>query len=143
MCRQPLDLYEPRPKSQVAYLNENGWHFNNAALAFAVSLMRRKNPATGKLERLPMMKEEEVNELMKKYGITLENNIGKDHVYVANKAKYCYFKSSIPDEKSLALYIKNEVDSIMSSDGTIMREWVAKLKGNGIPVPWRQLVEDE
>jgi len=143
MCRQPLDLYELRPKSQIAYLSENGWHFNQPACEYAISLMRKKNAGTGKLERLTMMKKEEVEELLKKYGIVLENNVGFDHVYVANKARYSYYKSSLQDEKCLALYIKNEVDNIMSSDGTIMREWVAKMKGNGMPIPWKQLVEDE
>lgn len=143
MCRQPLDMYELRPKSQIAYLSENGFHFNEPACMYAVSLMRKKSTATGKLERIPFMKKEEVDELLKKYGITLDNNAGYDHVYVANKAKYMFYKNSIPDDRCLAVYIKNTVDDVMASDGTIMREWIAKMKGNGIPIPWRQLVEDE
>ena len=42
----------------TAYLRHNGWHFNKKLCDFAVSLMRRMNPATGKSEKIePMTKD--------------------------------------------------------------------------------------
>lgn len=142
MCRQPLDLYDVRPRSQSVYLAANGWHFNEASCEYAVSMMRRKNPSTGKIEQLPPMSKEEIKELLKRNNVTLENNVGMDFVYVANKGRYDFFKSSVPDEKHLALYIKDVVDDVDAPDGTIMCEWYAKMVRGGIPVPWKMFNDE-
>ena len=143
MCRQPLDIYDLRPRSQEAYLSQNGWQFNEAACKYAVSLMRKRNVATGKLESLPVMEAEEVDELLKRHGVVLDNKIGMDYVYVANMGKYDFFKSSVPDERHLALYVKDVVDDVDAPDGYIMTEWYAKMVRAGIPVPWKMFNEDD
>lgn len=143
MCRQPLDIYDVRPRSQEAYLASNGWHFSESACRYAVSLMRKKNIATGKLEKLPIMEAEEVDELLKRHGIVLDNKIGMDYVYVANKGRYDFMKKSVPDEKHLAMYIKDVVDDDDAPDGYIMAEWYAKMVRAGIPVPWKMFNEDD
>lgn len=143
MCRQPLDLYDVRPRAQSAYLAMNGWHFNESACRYAVSLMRKRNIATGKMEKLPIMEAEEVDEMLKRHGIVLDNKIGMDYVYVANKGRYDFLKKSIPDEKHLAQYIKDVVDDDDAPDGYIMTEWYAKMVRAGIPVPWKMFNEDD
>lgn len=37
-----------------AYLSNFGWHFNKKMCDFAVSLMKKINPATGKKERIDL-----------------------------------------------------------------------------------------
>lgn len=143
MCRQPLDLYDVRPRAQSAYLAMNGWHFNESACRYAVSLMRKRNIATGKMEKLPMMEAEEVDEMLKRHGIILENNVGMDYVYVANKGRYDFLKKSIPDEKHLAQYVKDVIDDDDAPDGYIMCEWYSKMVRAGIPVPWKKFNEDD
>ena len=143
MCRQPLDVYDVRPRSQEAYLSQNGWHFNDAACKYAVSLMRKRNAATGKMEQIPFMEAAEVDELLKRNGVVLENKVGMDYVYVANMGKYDFFKSSVPDERHLALYIKDVVDDVDAPDGYIMAEWYAKMVRDGMPVPWKMFNEDD
>lgn len=143
MCRQPLDLYDVRPRWQTAYLSVNGWHFNEKACMYAISLMRKKNLSTGKLEQLPNLGKEEVDELLKRNGVSLENNVGFDYVYIANKCRYDFLRSSVPDEKHQALYVKDVIDDVDAADGTIMREWFAKMVGSGIPVPWKLFMDDE
>lgn len=143
MCRQPLDIYDLRPRSQEAYLSQNGWHFNEAACKYAVSLMRKRNVATGKLESIPIMEAEEVDELLKRHGVVLDNKIGMDYVYVANMGRYDFLKSSVPDERHLALYVKDVVDDVDAPDGYIMTEWYAKMVRAGIPVPWKKFIEDD
>ena len=143
MCRQPLDMYDVRPRSQEAYLASNGWHFSDSSCRYAVSLMRKRNIATGKPEKLPYMGKEEVDELLGKYGIVLENNVGMDYVYVANKGKYDFYKSSVPDEKHLAQYVKDVVDDMDAPDGYIMCEWYSKMVRAGISVPWKTFNEDD
>ena len=49
----------------TAYLRHNGWHFNKKLCDFAVSLMRRMNPATGKSEKKHIQPEDLVKEFLK------------------------------------------------------------------------------
>lgn len=107
MRREPLDIRDRRPEEMEAYLSNFGWHFNKKMCEFAVSLMKKLNPSTGKKERIEPISKEKVDELLTRYGIKLENNALYDYVYVANMGKADYLKSSIPDEAHLALYIKD------------------------------------
>lgn len=143
MCRQPLDFYDIRTRHQEAYLASNGWHFNDSACKYAISLMRKKNIASGMMEQLPIMEAQEVDEMLKRHGVNLENKIGLDYVYVANMGRYDFLKSSVPDEKHHALYIKDVVDDVDAPDGTIMCQWYAKMVRAGIPVPWKMFNEDD
>lgn len=142
MLRQriPLDMYDEIPDEMRRYLKQYGWHFNRKACEFAVSLMRKKNATTGNLDRVEMMSKEQVDALLTKYNITLDNNVDYDYIYVANMAKADVYKSSIPDEQHLAMYIKDIVDDIDAGDGEIMREWDAKMTSRGIAVEWDDIL---
>lgn len=138
--RIPLDMYDDIPEEMRRYLKQNGWHFNRKACEFAVSLMRKKNPTTGKLERVEMMPKEQVDALLAKFGITLENNVDYDYVYVANMVKADMYKSSIADEQHLAMYVKDVIDDVDAGDGEVMREWDAKMTSRGIAVEWDEIL---
>lgn len=121
------------------YLRNNGWHFSKKAVEYAVSMMKKKNPSTGKLEKITPYTKEEIDELLKKYNIKLENAVGFDYVYVANMCKADYLKSSILDEEHLAMYVKDVIDDPDAADGNIMRKWLASMDGAGIPVDWEEM----
>ena len=70
------------PSAMIQYLIANGWHFNEKALQFAISLMYKRNPATKQKEPIKPYSKEEVDEMLKKQGVTLENNQLCDYVYV-------------------------------------------------------------
>lgn len=124
----------------VEYMDMYRWHFNKKACDYAVSLMKRTNPATGKKERIEPMTREQVEELLTKQGVKLDNNQGYDMVYVANMAKADYWKSSIEDEKHLALYVKDTIDDVDAGDGSIMRCWVAKMYAAKQPIFWDEFL---
>ena len=107
---------------------------------FAVSLMKKLNPSTGKKERIEPISKEKVDELLTRYGIKLENNALYDYVYVANMGKADYLKSSIPDEAHLALYIKDTIDDPDAPDGTTMRRWYATMIAAGEPIEWDEVL---
>ena len=44
--------------------------------------------------------------------MSLPDAKGYDHVYVLNSARADYFKSSIPDEQHLALYVKDVLGDV-------------------------------
>ena len=138
--KEPLDIYDDRPKELTAYLRHNGWHFNKKLCDFAVSLMRRMNPATGKSEKIEPMTKDKVDELLAKNGVRVENNTLYDYVYVANQAKADCFKSSIADEPHLALYVKDIIDDYDAPEGMVMCMWYAKMTRAGEPVEWDEML---
>lgn len=82
--RLPPDMYDDIPMEMRKYLRFHGWHFNKKACDFAVSLMRKKNASTGKTEKIEPLTKDQVDSMLAKYGVTLENNVDYDYVYVAN-----------------------------------------------------------
>lgn len=138
--RLPLDIYDDMPKDMRRYLQNNGWHFNKKACMWAVSLMKKENPTTKKKEKIEPYTKEQVDEMLKKHNITLENNVGYDYVFVANMGKADYLKSSIPDEQHLALYVKDVIDDVDAGDGVTMRRWFATMVSNGEIVEWDEFL---
>lgn len=70
-----LDLYEMEimPKAQKMYLMRYGWHFSKAAYQYAASLMRKVNRQTGKKEKVPVFTKEEVDALLQKHNVQVDN----------------------------------------------------------------------
>lgn len=135
-----MDIRDKRPEEMEAYLSNFGWHFNKKMCDFAVSLMKKINPATGKKERIEPISKEKVEELLTKYGVKLDNNSLYDFVYVANMGKADFFKSSIPDEQHLAVYVKDVIDDPDTPDGTTMRRWYATMIAAGEPIEWDEMI---
>ena len=132
--RQSLSQYDYRPPEMLAYLRHYGYHFSRRMHDFAVSLMRRDNkPIT------PWTKEK-VEQVIHKYGITLENAIAYDHVYVFNMALADIYGSSITDERALALFVKDYVDDEDQPDGFIFNRFYADCALSGTPIPWEDML---
>jgi hypothetical protein len=138
--RTPLDTYDDMPKEMKAYLSHNGWHFNKKACEYAIGMMKKENPATKKLEKIDPYTKDQVDDMLKKYNITLENSVGHDYVFAANMCKADYLKSSVPDEQHLAMYVKDVIDDPDASDGVTMRRWYATMVANGEPVDWAEMM---
>ena len=140
MEREPLDIYDDFPRAMRKYLQHNGWHFGKKACDIAVSLMEKKNEATGKKEKIEAWTKDQVDNLLKTHGVVVGNNVGYDYIYIANMCKADYLGSSITDEQHVALYIKDTIDDIDVADGAVMRCWYAKMVGAGIPVEWEDML---
>lgn len=140
MRKTALDMYDDMPREMRKYLQHNGWHFNKKACMYAVDMMRKKSPASGKLEKIEPYTKEQVEEMLKKYGVTIEDTSNYDFVFVANMGKADYLKSSIPDEQHLALYVKDVLDDPDAGDGTTMRRWYATMIANGSGVDWEDIL---
>lgn len=135
-----MNDYDPIPDDMRAYLRNNDYTFSKAACEYAVSLMCKTNPTTGKSERLDAWNKEQVDDLLKRFNVQLENNIGYNYVYVANMLRADKYKSSIPDEAHLALGIKDVIDDVDCSPYCVFLEWMAKMDGNGEPIEWSELI---
>ena len=133
--RQSFSQYDYRPPEMLAYLRYYGYHFSRRMHDFAVSRMRRDNkPIT------PWTKEK-VEQTLHKYGITLDNTIAYDHVYVLNMALADFYGSSITDERALALFVKDYVDDEDQPDGFIFNRFYADCALSGTPIPWEDILD--
>ena len=131
MTRTSLNLYDDRPTSMKRYLKYFGQHFNKKLCQFAVSKMKHgKTPIT----------KEQVDEILKRHNINLENNELYDYVYVYNMGNNDFMNSSIADEKHLAIYVKDVIDDEDGYDGIVFNRWYADTVVLGIPVEWDEML---
>ena len=142
---QRLDTYDRLPSGMKEDLSQYGWHFSKKMCEWAVSKMRVSDDSssaasTGKTRKLEAMKKDEVEELLKKYGIKLEKDAGYDCVYVANMAKADYYKSSIADESHLALFVKDYIDDPDGYEGLPFTRFYADCIGSGTPIMWSDML---
>ena len=131
MTRISLNLYDDRPTSMKRYLKYFGQHFNKKLCQFAVSKMKHgKTPIT----------KEQVDEILKRHNINLENNELYDYVYVYNMGNNDFMNSSIADEKHLAIYVKDVIDDEDGYDGIVFNRWYADTVSTGIPIEWDEML---
>lgn len=135
-----LDTYSKLPSGMKEYLEAYGWHFSKKMCEWAVSKMRVKEDASGKTKKLDAVKKDEVEEMLKKYNVKLENDAGYDAVYVANMAKADFFKSSIADEQHLVMFIKDYIDDVDAYPGMPFTRFYADCIGSGTPIIWEDLM---
>lgn len=136
----PLDMYDDIPRPMRAYLRNYGYSFSKKACELAVRSMKRKNSATDKLEPIEPYTKEQVEEMLTKYGVKVEHNKGYDFVYLANMCRADFFKSSVPDEQHVALYVKNVIDDPDMPGGNAFRHWLVNCDKKGIPIDWEELL---
>lgn len=117
-----------------------GYHFSKKAFDFAVSMMRRKNPQSGKLEKITPWTKEEVYALLGRNSVTIENDVLYDAAFVANMAKSDFFGTSLMDEASLAKYVRDYVDDPDAKDGFIFVRWYATMCNAGIGIEWSDML---
>ena len=135
MNREPLDIYDELPEDMIEYLRYNGRHFSRKLCDYAVSQMTTKDE-NGKEKPIDSLTKSEVENILSKYGIRIENDILYDKVFVANMCKADYLGSSIKDEESLGLYIKDVLDDIDGYDGIAFNRWYADVCRKGLPIDW-------
>lgn len=129
-----LDNYDTFPLGMKKYLSYYGWHFSKQMFEWAISNMKSKNNNIHKLTK------EEVDNMLLKNNVTIENKISYDYVYVANMASFDYLNSSIPDEKHLAMFIKDYVDDTDGYSELPFTRFYADCIGKGIPINWGDMI---
>ena len=70
MKRNRLDIKDKMPSGMEEYLSNYGWHFSKKLCEWAVSNMWKKN-AAGSKEKIQFTKKEDLQEIVKKYNITM------------------------------------------------------------------------
>ena len=105
---------------------------------WACSKMYKTDVAGRRTYTTPWTKEE-VDNLLKRYNVTLNNKIGYDYVFAANMCKADYMGSSIMDEQHVALFIKDYVDAD-AKEGFVFNRFYADCVGSGNPIDWGDML---
>ena len=138
--RMNLLMFDGIPEEAHSYLGNYGFHFNRKSCEFAVSMMSKRDGSTGKSVPLEMVSKDEVEAMLTKHNVKLENDCMYDSTYVANMLMSDMYKSSIPDEQHLALGIKDLIDDIDQRDGYLFVRWYSNVLFNGNPIDWSTLI---
>lgn len=120
-----LDMFDEYPEGMLKYLKNYGFHFNKKATECALKHL--------KIKQSEQLTKNQVDQIITKYNIQIEEDILYDAVYVANIAKL--LKSSILDEQHLALFIKEYLQL-----GNVFCKWYVSLIHEGIPIEWEDLI---
>lgn len=102
--------------------------------------MKKKDESSGEETRIKAMTYEEVDDLLKRYGVSLKNDNGYDKVYVAAMCKADYYGSAIPDEPHQALFVKNFLDDVDGTEEKAFRHWYSDTIEKGMSIPWEELL---
>lgn len=130
-----LDHYEDMPREMRAYLKAYGWHFSKALCEDAVKGMKGRD---GK--PLQAVSKEEVEEVLKQYGVKLKNDVGYDAVYVFNMAMADYYGSSLTDKQHVAMFVRDYLDDPDGTPTRAMDEYVGRCIGAGQPIMWEDVI---
>lgn len=134
-----LDARDKFPSGMEEYLAQNGWHFSKKMVDWVIEGMYKKDP-NGKRVKIQSYTKENVDELLKRYGINLENKYGYDYVFAANMCKADYFGSSVPDEQRLALFVKDYIDDPDGYPELPFTRFYGDCIGTGRPIPWEEVI---
>lgn len=130
-----LDDYEIHPEGMDEYLSSYGWHFSKKLCEWAISHMRDRN---GKKVR--MRSKQEVDDLIKNYGIEIKNDKGYDSVFVFHMALSDFIGSSIMDELGCVRYAKDVLDDVDGYSGIAISRFIADCNGKDEPISWIDMI---
>lgn len=134
MKRQPLDNYDIVPDDMRAYLRHNGYHFNKKMCEFACRHLYKNG------KRIDCWSKDDVQNILKRASVDIQETDNYDFVYVANMAKADFYNSSITDDAQLALFVKDYVEDSDQTDGFIFHRFYADCCWNGVRIPWEDVV---
>jgi len=137
MYHKKMGSYDEIPEGMKLYINNYGCHFNKKLCKEAVSRMYRDDEDGDDIK--PYNKEQ-VDRLLESNGIKLERGKLYDAVYVANMCVYDFLGRSVPDEKHLAMFIKDMIDDPDAEDGFVFNRWYADTMFMDEPVEWEEMV---
>lgn len=99
-----------------------------------------KTDVSGNKSYINVLSKENVDELLKRFKITLQNKIGYDYVFAANMCKADYMGSSISDDQHLAMFVKDYVDDEDGYSELPFTRFYADCVGKGVPIIWEDMI---
>ena len=131
--------YDEIPEGMKRYINNYGCHFNKKLYEEAVSRMFKKDDE-GEEEDIKPYSKEQVERLLESYDIKLKRNKMYDACYVACMCKADYLGKSVPDEKHMAMFIRDMIDDPDASEGFIFNRFYADQMFMDNPIEWDEML---
>jgi hypothetical protein len=131
-----FDIWDRVPENMKAYLSNYGFNFSKKMCQWAVSMMKTKEG------NITPITKEKLDELLKRYNVTLEKDNGYNAVYAVNMARADYMGSSIQNEQMLALFVKDYIDDPdYPSTEKAFRHFFADMMGMGRVINWADMLD--
>ena len=134
MCNNRLDARDRFPSGMEEYLSAYNWCFSKKMCEWAISRMKDRSGSKVSLTKT------EADDILSRYGVTLEHNKAYDYVYVMAMAKADYYGSSIADDSHLAMFVKDYIDDPDGYDGLAFTRFYADCIGKGTPILWEDML---
>lgn len=134
MNHRNMGSYDEIPEGMKHYINNYGYHFNKKLCEEAVNRMY------GEDDSLKPYTKEQVERLLESYDIRPKRGKLYDAVYVANMCRFDFLGRSVPDEKHMAMFIKDMLDDADADDGYIMNRFIADCYYMNNPVEWEDVI---
>lgn len=132
---QDIERVQKDPSGFDEYMATYGGHFSKKMCEWAVSMMKGDD---GK--RIEPWTKEQVDDMLKRYGVELDNDKGYDKVYVANMCKADFYEDSVPDEQHVARYVKDLLDDPDGYDELVFNRFMMDCMGKDIPIMWEDML---
>lgn len=140
MYKEDMTRYDDKPADMKEYLRYHGPHFSKELATYASSKLFKVKD-NGEKEYIKPYTMNEIEIILKTHKVDIINkDTLYDCVYVANMCKADFLGSSIPNEKYLALYIKDVIDDPDAYDGVVFNRWYADMCKKGIPINWYNMI---
>ena len=138
MYQKTIGSYDEIPEGMKVYINHYGCHFNKKLYEEAVSRMYTKTGV--KKEYLKPYSKDQIDELLDKHGIKVQRAKLYDTAYVASMCEADYLGKSVPDEKHLAMFVKDMVDDADAEEGFIFNRFYADQVFMNYPIEWEDMI---
>ena len=130
-----IERVQKDPSGFADYMATYGGHFSKKMCMWAVGMMKDDNG-----EKIQPWTKEQVEAMLTRYGVTLENDKGYDKVYVANMCKADYLGKSVPSESEAAQYVKDSLDDPDGYDELTFNRFMMDCMGKNIPIMWEDML---
>lgn len=137
--RIALSSFDDIPEGMKKYLQHYGYHFSKKMYEFASTQMYKKD-VNGKEEAMKPIEKEKLSEMLKKFNVTLENDVMYDSAYVYTMIQSDFYGKSIKTEQDCATHIKCMIDDADKPDGYLFNRFYADMCFSGIPIDWEEMM---
>ena len=125
------------PRGMRKYLKHHGWHFSKSMCECATSRLKKRGTLK---ETIAQLTKEQVDEMLKRHNVKLDEPKGYDYVYVAHMGMADYLGSSIIDEGHLALYVKDVCTDVDGYAGLPFVRFYADCCHTDTPIDWEDML---
>lgn len=138
MYHRRTGSYDEIPDGMKAYINNYGCHFNKKLYEEAAGRMYKVT--NGKKEKISPYTKERVDQILSANGIQLEHNVLYDACYVAMMCANDFLGKSVPDEKHLAMFVRDMLEDSDAEPGYIFNRWYADTVFMNNPIEWEDMI---